>query len=233
MLCIGQSHMVCVLLAAEEAGEPLEAIALKDVRWFGELKRTGLSVESLKSLDREALAKREDPVFSFIGGMYHTKLGLYRHPQPFDFVLPEAPDLPLEADAELIPSEAMRKVVQQAVRRHLHLLRKIAAIAGGPVYHFESPPPPAESWLTAKRIEKAIMQKKLGPLAGRFLRYKLWRLHSEIVRERAEEIGTRFVGHPQAAIDDEGFLRPEFCRNPTHANERYGALILEQMKALA
>jgi hypothetical protein len=229
MLCIGQSHMVCVLQAAELEGTPVQAIALKEVRWFGELEQTEVPVSPFKP-HRAALRRRREPTFAFIGGLFHMTFGLKRHPQPFDFVLPAEPGLPIEPDAELIPSSAMVEIVQRAIAKHLRLLERLAILAGGPVYQFEPPPPPADSWLIERAMRKS--NDRVTRMAGRFLRYKLWRLHSDVVRAHAERAGAHFVGHPPEAADGDGFLRPELCRNTTHANVGYGSLVLEQMRRL-
>jgi hypothetical protein len=116
MICIGQSHMACVLFAAQEASISLQAIALKDAHGFDGLEQTAFEVHPTRKTLRPETAKRlrePGPVFSFVGGIAHLSLAIWKHPQPFDFVLPEAPDLPLEPDAELVPSDAMRTVLER------------------------------------------------------------------------------------------------------------------------
>jgi hypothetical protein len=42
-----------------------------------------------------------------------------------------------------------------------------------------------------------------------------------------------FVPPPQAAFDDQGFLREDLYQNDaTHANSRYGTLIVEQISRI-
>jgi len=48
-------------------------------------------------------APRFDAIVSVIGGNGHFRLGLVNNSRRHDFVLPEAPDLPLESGAEIIP----------------------------------------------------------------------------------------------------------------------------------
>ena len=122
----------------------------------------------------------------------------------------------------------MGAVLGSAIGKHLQLLTRFAARLEGPIFQFEAPPPPADSWLLAKSVAK---RRDVGELAGPWLRYKLWRLNSEIVREHAERCGVRFVPVPEAALDGEGFLRAEFCKNASHANPQYGELLLEQISA--
>jgi hypothetical protein len=248
-ICIGSSHMACVLHAAEEAGTPLEAIVLKDrtPESFRELERTNLTLDPTRfdptkrelSSETESRLRAASGVCCFLNGNHHLALGLWRHPEPFDLVLPEAPDLPLEHDAQVVPADAMRALLTTRLQRQLRTVSEIANLAAGPVYQFEAAPPPRDTWMLKLAPGQKTRAKKRkvpagsdGKLAGRFVRYKLWRLHSQIMREYTEQAGIRFVAHPPEAVDDEGFLRDELCRNATHANAAYGALILEQMRSL-
>lgn len=222
--------MVCVLEAAEEAGSPLQAIGLK-ARPFMDVANEPVILGS-DTLTRKSLNKHGGPVFSFVGGIRYLSLGVARHPRPFDFVLPAAPDLPLDPEAELLPSLALREKLVQEDGRHLETLERIAEIADGPVYQFESPPPPPQNWLEKKSAKKTS-RDRTHELPSPYVRYKLWLLYSEIVREIAERAGVRFVPHPQEAVDTDGFLKEGLSKNPTHANSRYGALVYRQLRSLA
>ena len=77
------------------------------------------------------------------------------------------------------------------------------------------------------KVKEMTMTQEISP---RHLRYKIWRLHSDIVALVCAENGIDYLTHPPQAVDDEGFLRPEFSRDGIHANEAYGALQLRQMQ---
>jgi hypothetical protein len=218
--------MACVLVAAEEAGTPLEAIALKPAV-TREFSRAGGSADrELETLDARKLSRGGSKgtlrgvVCSFVGGRYPLAFSLHRHPKPFDFVLPENPELPVESKAELIPVDAMRTVLEGGSRRQLGTFERIVEAAKGEVYQFESPPP----------IRRLTVAKDAA--APAYVRYKLWRLYSTIVREHAERIGANFVARPEAAVDSDGFLLPEYAVSSTHANSAYGALVLKQIASL-
>jgi hypothetical protein len=232
-VCVGQSHLVAVISAAQETGFALRSIALKDARGFRLAGAEPDLVAQSRRLDDALIRELTGPVFSFIGGMAHISLGLRQHPQPFDFVLPSEPDLPIDEGARVIPVSAMRMVIEQQASRHLKVFGKLVSKAPGPVFQMEPPPPASDIWLIGNLLGKRFGGKEerdTGKLAGPFLRYKLWRLNSEIVRSHTEKLGAAFVPAPEVAIDDEGFLRDEFCRNATHANAKYGELLLEQIK---
>lgn len=231
--------MVCLLLAAQEAGVPVDAIVLKR-NMADDLRSTLVSdveprVERATELTPGTLERlRSGPVFVFIGGTYHMRFGLHPHPRPFDLVLPDAPDLPLDPGAEIIPAAAVQEMINRNLARHFTNLARVTDLAEGPVYHFECPPPPSEAWVRAKQVYKMNRGKHPSmELAPPFLRYKLWCLSSEISRTYAEQLGAEFVARPDAAVDEDGFLLSEYCRNATHATSAYGALLLEQVKTIA
>jgi hypothetical protein len=71
------------------------------------------------------------------------------------------------------------------------------------------------------------MKREISP---RFLRYKLWHLHSEIIQEFCIKRNIGFIRCPPETVDAEGFLLPQFYADPMHVNEAYGALVLTQMR---
>jgi len=230
--------MASVLLAAEDAGLAVRPIILKDsIRgYFTEIDRTRVIVDPSRDLSedtRRRLRRANGPVFCFIGGIKHMSMGIRRHPQPFDFVLPESPDLPLEQGAEIIPASALREMLRAATQPYLTILQMIAELAPGPVYQFEPPPPVPDSWLWEKiRWRQQRGRDEPGELPARLVRFKLWRLNTLIMSEFTEELRIRFVPHPPEAVDSEGFLLPDLVSNGTHANQAYGALILDQLTSL-
>jgi hypothetical protein len=241
VLFIGHSHMVCVLNAAQDAGVPFQAVALKLVgdegHLFG-LNRAWLIEDTGKPDFRDetkaALARGTEPVYSFISGIMHVQLGLRHLDDPseplFDFVLPESPNVPLDEQAQLIPSDAMRKVVRREFESRLKMLGKLAAIAPGRVVQFAPPPPVTDRWLEPQ-LEKVSV--KATALPSRWMRWKLWRLTVGIFQQHASQLGVRFVDTPPAAMDRDGFLRDDLVRNTTHGNTAFGALVLDQIRSLS
>lgn len=240
MISIGHSHLACVLVAARDRAEPFAAIMLTDDllgEHFAGIDDRALVLEPdgrrLSARGEEVLRRADGPVFSFVGGIKHVSLGLRRHPQPFDFVLPEAPELPLEEGAEVVPDGALRESLTRRSQGYLEIVTRVAELAPGPVYQFEPPPPPPDSWLVERLAAKQRGRAQPGSeLPGRFVRYKLWRLNSSIVRDHADAHGVQFVSCPSGTVDEEGFLLPEYVRNATHAGPTYGARVLEQIDAL-
>ena len=109
------------------------------------------------------------------------------------------------------------------------LLRLLAA-PGRRVVHVESPPPsaPDERLTEEMGMMPYAAKPNLGP-SPIWLRYKMWRLHSTIVRRTCEQAGIEFLEHPKAALVDDCYLRPDFYLRPCHANASYGQLVFRQL----
>ncbi|MDE1173228.1 MAG: hypothetical protein PW790_06080 [Parvibaculaceae bacterium] len=159
-------------------------------------------------------------------------MGLARHPRPFDFVLPECPHLPLDEDAEILPLEAVRASLLAITQEYLDLIKLVRDTATGPVFHIEAPPPYADATRLLADIPWMFfggMQRQISPAP---FRYKLWRLHTQIVRESCRKQGISFIDHPPESVDGNGFLLPAYYLDSMHVNEAYGALVLAQMRRL-
>lgn len=248
MVCIGNSHLACVLLAAEKRGVAIDEIRLNGISRSVDSRRSPrvIAPGGLGDGEPRALVTNARRVFVFVGGLDHQAFGLREHPVPFDFVLPSAPHLPLDPDAQPIPSDAMRDLLARRTRPQLDTLRQVARAARGDVLLFESPPPPSVGWVAfqeerfARLAEAYRRSGKTNPVMdellssgrlhhSRLVRYKLWRLDAQIFADAAAELGVRVVNVPGAAVDEQGFLRAEFCGDPVHANAAYGDLVLDQM----
>ena len=224
MFLLGHSHIVKLEGAARAMGVPYASLNL----WgFG---RPVLYDPPAQRLNPDLARRLDDFVVSTVGGSAHDIIGLAQHPRPFDLVLPERPDLPLAPCAEILPAQAVREAIRLKMEdEQLDLVRLLAA-PGRRVVHVESPPPSAPDARLAE--EMGMMpyapEPHLGP-SPVWLRYKLWRLHSAIVRQACEEAGVEFLPHPEAAMVEGCYLRPELYQRPCHANAGYGELVLRQL----
>jgi hypothetical protein len=226
LVCIGHSHVRCVEEAATDQGVPL--VAIDFWRFKGAVVGDGAARRF-----RDDIAQRlVGPVFSLIGGNAHHRVGLVVHPRRFDFVLPSCPDLPLDERAELVPFAGVKAAVLEVAREYLELMQILLATTSGPLFHLEPPPVYADEARIAPDVPWMYFQgrRRVSP---RHLRYKLWRLHCDMLREFCTENGIRYLAHPPDAVDEQGFLRPELYANAMHVNGRYGALVLAQMRSAA
>lgn len=224
MFLLGHSHVVLLEGAARAMGIPYASLNL----WgFG---RPVIYEQGPPHLNPDLAWRLDDFVVSAVGGSAHDMIGLAQHPRPFDVVLPERPDLPLAPAADILPAEAVREAIRLKMEdEQLDLVRLLAA-PGRRVVHIESPPPSApDARLTDEMgMMPYAPEPHLGP-SPVWLRYKLWRLHSSIWREACEAAGIEFLPHPEAALVDGCYLRPELYQRPCHANAGYGELVFRQL----
>jgi hypothetical protein len=248
---VGHSHSGCVL-AALAAGPPYweapEGLQVRGVNLAQLVPQLGLQPRDQTLIEpnaaprvHPAVAAEVDRLFemgtpvqfvSMLGGNGHNIVGLIRHEIPFDFVLPEAPDLPLEAGAQLLPYGVMRTLLERRVQFERATLVAFRHQYQGPFIHLESPPPPRDDQFVATSLDEFFKSRPVGPIVSAALRYKLWRLHSTIVERSCHELGITFVRTPAEACDPDGFLDRKAYGNATHANAWYGGRVLQQIARL-
>ncbi len=114
-------------------------------------------------------------------------------------------------------------------QEHLDLIRLLVR-PGRRVVHLESPPPIGEDTRLVRDMFHAdfVPRNAKGP-SSPWLRYKLWRIHSAIVRAACEAFGVEFLAAPAASLEGGMFLRPELYDRPCHANAAYARLVLRTL----
>lgn len=248
-LVIGHSHVGAIIRAVKARkaalapGETLniEAVNRRHESFLPEFEKTLTGGEQINK-NLLAMIKRtlRDPhglIVSCIGGNQHNILGLARHDQPFDFVSPERPDLPIDDGAEMIPYLALKDVLAAQMKKEFKIIRRLSDVAKARLYHVESPPPHPSNELGAEYIANWTKQFGGRGAAPASLRLKVWRLHSSVVREFCESIGVPFIPVPAEALDANGY-RVDAATNHgdpaaiTHANAWYGELVLRQIDTL-
>ena len=239
-LVVGHSHIIAMQGAADllrDAGEArhLRFIQLLDADHSPNVEPgpAGMTLASAlrERLDTEIAAAAGPALFQSISGNEYHFIGLVNHPRRFDFVLPSAPHLPIEPDAEIIPFDLMHAGLKNSMEYALVILACLRRVTKLPIWHIQSPPPvPSNAEIAAhpQQFGDAIASHGVAPP---FLRLKLWRLQSEIYRNACVEHGISFMAVPEAALDADGFMRPEgWHQDPTHANYWYGRLVLDQIE---
>ncbi len=232
---VGHSHLVA-LTEAEAARLALPGAAPSQITFVQmlapEYTPTVLEDGALNPALQQAIA---GPVtlFGCISGNEYHYLGLVDHPRPFDFVLPDRPDLPIRQDAEIIPAGLMRETMRSQVVGGVGVLRALAAASDRRAWIVQSPPPvPDDDYIRAHPIQFAEQVAQHG-VAPASVRMKLWLLQSEVYRAACEELGLRYLDVPKAACDAAGFLlQPGWRQDPAHANSWYGQHVLQQIEAL-
>jgi hypothetical protein len=155
------------------------------------------------------------------------------HPRPFDFVWPGDPDLPMEAAAEIIPFGAVHAAMAARTQPFLDIMGMLRDAVPGAIFHMESPPPYEHEILPEGDAGFYHFFGRDATFSPIWLRFKLWRVHSDIVATHCRESGINFIERPAESTTPQGFLRDGLNGKPAHANAAYGALVLAQMRMAA
>lgn len=240
---VGNSHVGAIQRALKARPtspqtNAIEAINRRHERFMPEFENGKKKLNrALEQQISHAVRPRNAILVSCVGGNQHNILGLARHEKPFDFISPERPDLPIDKGARLIPYTALRDILTARTKKEFRIIQMMHDLAPGRFYHLESPPPSALDDLGAAYIANWTENFGGTTAAPAFLRLKVWRLHSHIVRDFCESSGITFVPAPAEAIDANGY-RVDAATDVdepsavTHANAWYGELVLKQIDAL-
>ena len=223
---IGHSHCQAIFEAAAREGMTLRGFNF----WTAPQPALDPARSAFHPEIRQVLS--EGVVFSAVGGAAHNILALVTHPQAFDFVLPERPDLPLTEGAQVLPFAAVRETMAAAIREYLDIIGLVRRTATGRVFHIDAPPPLEDGARILQDVPWMFFQNLTREVAPAPLRWKCWRLHSELVAAFCRAEGIEVLGAPAESMGALGFLKPEFYRDAMHVQESYGALVLRQMKAV-
>ncbi len=224
LVAIGHSHTETVAAAAAAAGVRI------DVLNFWHLPAAFVTQDGRQRLSPSLRERLVSPVFSLVGGAVHQDVGLVVHPRPFDFVWPERPDLPFAQPAEIIAFDAVRAAMLARTQPYLDIMSDVRDAVDGAVFHMESPPTYDREALPQDDPGFFHIFGSDAAFSPPWLRYKLWRVHSQIVAEHCSAIGITFIAHPPQSVTEDGFLREALHGSPAHANAAYGALVLAQMQ---
>ncbi|HEX8077781.1 MAG TPA: hypothetical protein VF511_08200, partial [Chthoniobacterales bacterium] len=180
-------------------------------------------------------------VFIYWQGSQHMEEHLFASTPPFDFMLSGEPDLPIAADAVIVPEQMIREKFARSFEKLAAVLTRLGDRGNQGVYVCGTPPPKGDTAAIRAALarERYWMQRLalLGsdplavPLTAPETLYKMWSVMQSMLRDVAHRHGAEFLPIPTEAQTPEGFLREEFwCRDVTHANENLGPLILRSLR---
>lgn len=175
-------------------------------------------------------ADREKIYISMFGGNAHNALTLMEHPRPFDFILPEDANLPLDDASEFVTAAYIDTFIRKLAQQYILNMQTLKNAADGDVFHFESPPPLESNEFILQNLEHWFQNVIDPKISSPYLRYKLWRVHSKIIRDYCSVAGIRFVPAPKSASTKDGFLLEEHGGDSTHAGPSFGGLILRELE---
>ena len=224
VIIVGHSHIAALKKAAED--RPTDSACVFKFLNLNAIYDSNAMGKAIREFAPEVIA-------SCIGGNAHTIFGLVEHPAPFDFIDPDDESLPTDRSRQLIPYGAMNQLLKAQMKEHLEQLEALRGEWPQPFVHLESPPVnPSEAHIRENpgAFREMIAERGVAP---RFIRHKLWRLHSAIYRRACEKLKVHYVPAPLEAQDENGMLAERAWNpDPTHANAWYGARVLGQLERL-
>jgi hypothetical protein len=174
-----------------------------------------------------------DTVVSCFLGNEHAALSFIEQPVPLD-VLVDRDDVGVATDGnprQIVPVDVVRRELATRIYPTLlycEILR--SRFPDHDVVQVMPPPPIPDDGQIRARPEvfmRLITQYGIAPAA---LRRKFYVLYAGVLRAELSSRNVRLLEAPDAAVAD-GFLKPEYWMEATHANEDYGRLVLEQLGA--
>lgn len=228
ILVVGHSHVF-----------PLRLALAQDAARAAEIDVCAIHAENLKpeitdgvlhpGLAARITGEDWDAVFLNVGGGPHVVLGISPHKEPFDFILPFAPDMPLQPNARILPYRLVYDIMKRRNEINLGVISEVNHLAKGRKFHFAYPPPLEEGHIRSHpgAFADAIAMRGINPLP---LRRKLWMLNNLILRECCEDHGITVLDVPAAMMRPDGALvLYAALHDPAHGNIHYGRALLDQI----
>ena len=187
----------------------------------------------LAAVDALAAAHGEPTFVTMFGGNEHTVLALVRHRRPFDFILPEAPDLPCTPGVELVPCAYVERILKSLMEPYLYQLYLLRQAVPGPILALEPPPVNGDNSYLESRLDAFFLANSdIREISPSPLRRKMRLLQRRLLKTICDDNQVTMLPPPAAALTPDGFLDPS-CYGPdaTHAGGRYGELLLRQVEA--
>ena len=167
-------------------------------------------------------------LFVSLRGEEYFNLGLAGVDDPFDFILPQRPDLPLLPGRAMIPLEVVQAQLEKQLSRTLLTLTAIAKLCPRlRVVRIPSPPPASSedvaAWAATRDQPERIHKVPTS------VRLKLWLLYDGLSAQFSTGLAIDSLPVPEQAVHRLGTLKAEYLQDGIHGNARYGALVCAQM----
>lgn len=227
VLVIGMSHVAAIAKALTESDRAkIDVVNLTAERRYYDPKEDEILYGPMETW-------KPKTVFLSVKGNYHSVFGLLEHPTRLaigDAVRGCVPD---SAGRVFVPEDLMRADMRERLETlSFGLLRGLAArFRDARLFHLSSPPPCGDAAHVERHpgVFKAQLHRGVSPMP---LRRKLYDIHTDLYREACLAAGVEFVDVPAEAVAADGAMKRDFWNeDPTHGNARYGALVLDQIRA--
>lgn len=177
-------------------------------------------------------------VFCAIKGQEEVAAAIPVNAAPFDFILPDHPDIPNAPGAQILPVDMVRQMLisSWAIHAMSFYVGLRQTMPDTRLVHVFPPPPKGDDvffydrYFSVGSPDRRATECPFGVNAAP-QRLKFSLLYREVMREGLRQMGVDWIDSPAASTDADGYLRPEYYLDAIHANAAYGALVLDQMEA--
>ena len=169
---------------------------------------------------------------SFIHGNELSGM-LVRHQVPYDFLAPESEAGDFEVNCQPVSYEVIQRQLTHTLRHTIASLTMTRILLPRMRIVHALPPPPIESEEHLFRSPEGFQDNvKIYGMTPLSIRVKYYALMTKLLLEATQRIGIEVIPHPPDSASKNGALRSEYVYGATHANEAYGALVVQQIAAL-
>jgi len=235
VLIIGNSHTTAIESALD--GQPDSTVQVVNLATFFD------PINRRNKVLPDEIAGLFQPrrIYCTFGGAECSLLGLIEAPSRFDFMT--ATSGAIDPDREFIPHALVRATLEGLMKTGIATTRKLRSLYECPITHICTPPP-FRSIPPDTRLPTVFQEKIASGVTPAPVRKKIHELHSQIARDTYATIDVGFLDVPVASKDEDGYLLDRYFsqvesmderdpaglrRDPTHGNELYGALVLDQI----
>ena len=221
---IGMSHTNAIKKAVSELDTsiPFKVINLNLPEYKEKYMISGKASQSLAEFCEDSY------VFSMVAGNHHNVLGLIEHPKKLDFYMPGDNELK-KSDRMILPYNMIYEHISDSLTGALNNITRIKEMACCRITHISSPPPIYDE--THLINNPGIFKEKLHlGITPPDIRKKLYDIHTIVFESYCSKNNIGILKPPSEALDEQGFLQEKYwANNPTHANEKYGKLVVDQI----
>jgi hypothetical protein len=234
ILLFGDSHTNAIQRAIEKRQGKGQSVPLVAHRLLKE--KNGRDLGDTRFEDFLKLVSKlspDDVVLSAIGGNQYAVYSMIQHDQRFDIVDPEQGGSG-DSSAEIIPYRAIEEAFFTGLRNSdAKSLQALRAATSARVIHLIPPPPKRDNAFITEHHETLFRREGLATrgVSAPELRLKFWRMQTRVLQAICAELGIEVLMPPGRALDESGFLQPEFYAvDATHANWRYGERLMREIE---
>lgn len=234
ILFIGHSHTQAIYEASVHIKNVIEWGFLDPINGVGPVEYRDEKYYLIPSIQKKIAlkAKVSSKIISTIAGNAHNYYGLIENNVPFDFESPEIIRREYFA-SQRIPYQIIKNSLKRKLYKGDITMLQAALNEGLKIEsHIESPPPIKDNNIILKFLDNHfLINYPQAKISNPWFRLSFWKLHSQIFKEFCNENNITYIHAPSEALDNDGFLNIEYlsAKSSTHANMKYGLLVLKQL----